>query len=268
MSSFGENFERDENKNMQFDTYAFFPVLESFIILLIFYTLYKLYSLFFKYQVKYQDETKYRNCQCKACKQRLRNLVQSKTKKQDVIFYIGCLCFLILAFSICYKKILETQSKIKGFDPYEILEIPQSATQKDIKKAYKKLAIKYHPDKNLNNIQAKAKFMLVTKAYESLTNEEAKKNYELYGNPDGPGSMRFSIGLPAFILNKQNHLKISPSLISWFLALVVLCPQQTLTRYHLECNLGMRKQHLPSLSSPKLTKEYSRRCLHFECLNI
>ena len=233
MSSFGENFERDENKNMQFDTYAFFPVLESFIILLIFYTLYKLYSLFFKYQVKYQDETKYRNCQCKACKQRLRNLVQSKTKKQDVIFYIGCLCFLILAFSICYKKILETQSKIKGFDPYEILEIPQSATQKDIKKAYKKLAIKYHPDKNLNNIQAKAKFMLVTKAYESLTNEEAKKNYELYGNPDGPGSMRFSIGLPTFILNKNNHLKI---IIVFLVIVCILLPYYFLKWFNISQN--------------------------------
>ena len=80
MSSFGENFERDENKNMQFDTYAFFPVLERFIILLIFYTSYKLYSLFFKYQVKYQDETKYRNCQCKACKQRLNNLYNDYKK--------------------------------------------------------------------------------------------------------------------------------------------------------------------------------------------
>ena len=133
MSSFGENFERDENKNMQFDTYAFFPVLESFIILLIFYTSYKLYSLFFKYQVKYQDETTYRNCQCKACKQRLRNLVQRKTKKQNLIFYLGCLCFFILAFSICYKKILETQSKIKGFDPYE----PNQQLKRTLKKHIK-----------------------------------------------------------------------------------------------------------------------------------
>ena len=70
------------------------------------------------------------------------------------------------------------------------------------------MAIKYHPDKNLNNLQAKAKFMLVTKAYESLTNEEAKRNYELYGNPDGPGAMRFSIGLPGtLILNKKNQFK-------------------------------------------------------------
>jgi translocation protein SEC63 len=222
MSTFEENFERDENKDMQFDTNAFYPVLESSIILFIFYSLYKIYSLLFNYQVKYQDEKKYRNCQCKACKQRLNNLIKKKSNKQNLVFYIGLLCFLILAFSICYKKILETQSKVKSFDPYEILEISNTATVQEIRKAYKKLAIKYHPDKNINNLQAKAKFMLISKAYESLTNEEAKKNYEMYGNPDGPGSMRFSIGLPsAFILNKKNHFKI---LIFFIIIVSIIIP--------------------------------------------
>ena len=222
MSSFGENFERDENKDMQFDTNAFYPVLETIIIMSIFYTLHKIYSLFFKYKVKYQDTSKYRNCQCKSCKQRLNNLVAKKTNKKDFIFYIGLLSFLFLVFSIYYKKIIETQNKIKVFDPYEILEVTSSATNQEIRKAYKKLAIKYHPDKNLNNLQAKAKFMLVTKAYEALTNEEAKKNYELYGNPDGRGSMRLSIGLPsAFILNKENHFKI---LIIFIIIVCIVIP--------------------------------------------
>ena len=250
MSSFGENFERDENKDMQFDTNAFYPVLESFIILLIFFILYKIYSLLFKYQVKYQDKTKYRNCQCKACKQRLNNLVKRKTKKQDLVFYIGSLCFLILVFSICYKKILETQSKIKVFDPFEILEISPTTELPQIKKAYKKLAIKYHPDKNLNNLQAKAKFMLVTKAYESLTNEEAKKNFELYGNPDGPGSMRFSIGLPsAFILNKKNHFKI---LIIFIFIVCVVIPYNFFRWFK-------RSQAFDESGLLKITSEYFMR---------
>ena len=127
----------------------------------------------------------------------------------SLTFYIGSLIFLSLLSSIYYQKIIETQSKIKVFDPYEILEISHQANDREIKKSFKKLALKYHPDKNLNNIQAKAKFMLITKAYESLTNENSKKNYELYGNPDGPGSMRFSLGLPSnFILDKKNHNKI------------------------------------------------------------
>ena len=208
MSSFGENFERDENKDMQFDQNAFYPVLESFIILGIMFCLYKIYSLLFKYKVKYQDENKYRNCQCKACINRLNNLIKKKSNKYSLTFYIGLLGFLTLLSSIYYQKIMETQNKIKIFDPYEILEISNKASNAEIKKAFKKLAVKYHPDKNLNNLQAKAKFMLITKAYESLTNEEAKKNFELYGNPDGPGSMRFSIGLPSnFFWIKKTIIK-------------------------------------------------------------
>ena len=222
MSSFGENFERDENKDMQFDSNAFYPVVESFIFLLMFFCLYKIYSLLFKYKVKYQDKTKYRNCQCSFCIQRLNNLVKKKSSKVSLIFYIGLLIFLSLLSSIYYQKIIETQNKIKIFDPFEILEISNTATTPEIKKAFKKLAVKYHPDKNLNNLQAKAKFMLITKAYESLTNEESKKNFELYGNPDGPGSMRFSIGLPSgFILDKKNHNKI---LIIFIFIVSVLIP--------------------------------------------
>ena len=209
MSSFGENFERDENKDMQFDSNAFYPVVESFIFLLIIFCLYKIYSILFKFKVKYQDKSKYRNCQCKACINRLNKLVLKKSNKFSLTFYIGLLCFLGLLSSMYYQKIKETQNKIKVFDPYEILEISNQASDKEIKKSFKKLALKYHPDKNLNNIQAKAKFMLITKAYESLTNEESKKNFELYGNPDGPGSMRFSIGLPSgFLLDKKNQNKI------------------------------------------------------------
>ena len=222
MSSFGENFERDENKDMQFDSNAFYPVIESFIFLFIAFCIYKIYSLLFKYKLKYQDTTKYRNCQCKLCIERLNNLVKKKSNKMSLTFYIGLLIFLTILSSMYYQKIIETQNKIKIFDPYEILEISNSAGAPEIKKAFKKLAVKYHPDKNLNNLQAKAKFMLITKAYESLTNEEAKKNFELYGNPDGPGSMRFSIGLPSsFILDKKNHTKI---LIIFIFVVCVIIP--------------------------------------------
>jgi translocation protein SEC63 len=55
-----------------------------------------------------------------------------------------------------------------------------------------------------------------------LTNEEAKNNYELYGNPDGPGSMRISIGLPSsFILDKEKHNKI---LIAFIIIVSVIIP--------------------------------------------
>jgi len=115
------------------------------------------------------------------------------------------LCYLTYN---CYFQIKENSGNFKTFNPFEILEIDPEATEQQIKKAYKKLALKYHPDRNLNNLQAKAKFMLLTKAYEALTDETARKNWEQYGNPDGPGSMRLAVGLPSFVLNKKNHMPI------------------------------------------------------------
>ena len=62
---------------------------------------------------------------------------------------------------------------------YKILEISEGATQEDIKKAYRKLALKWHPDKNPNNREeAEEKFKEISKAYEILGNEELRKRYD------------------------------------------------------------------------------------------
>ena len=50
--------------------------------------------------------------------------------------------------------------------------------------------LQWHPDKNPNNPQAAAHFIQITKAYAALTDEAAKANYEKYGNPDGPATMK------------------------------------------------------------------------------
>jgi len=77
---------------------------------------------------------------------------------------------------------------MKKFDPYEILEIEQGSDDKVIKKAYRRLTVKYHPDKNPDDPKATAKFILIAKAYECLTDEKKKHLCEKFGNPDGPGS--------------------------------------------------------------------------------
>jgi len=62
---------------------------------------------------------------------------------------------------------------------YRILEISENATQEEIKSAYRKLALKYHPDKNPNNQEeAKEKFQEVSRAYEILGDEERRKRYD------------------------------------------------------------------------------------------
>jgi len=66
-------------------------------------------------------------------------------------------------------------------DYYKILEIPKTASDKDIKKAYRKLARKYHPDVNTNDESAKVKFQQINEANEVLSDSEKRKKYDKYG---------------------------------------------------------------------------------------
>ena len=66
-------------------------------------------------------------------------------------------------------------------DYYSILGVPKTASADDIKKAYRKLARKYHPDVNPNDEDAKRKFQQVNEANEVLSNPENRKKYDEYG---------------------------------------------------------------------------------------
>lgn len=67
-------------------------------------------------------------------------------------------------------------------DYYEVLGIPKNAEAKVIKKAYRKMAIKYHPDKNPDNKEAEEKFKEAAEAYEILSNEDKRARYDRYGH--------------------------------------------------------------------------------------
>ncbi|MCJ7465613.1 MAG: J domain-containing protein [Maribacter sp.] len=66
-------------------------------------------------------------------------------------------------------------------DYYKILGVPKNATETDIKKAYRKMARKYHPDINPNNAGAEQKFKEVNEANEVLSDPEKRKKYDQYG---------------------------------------------------------------------------------------
>jgi molecular chaperone DnaJ len=66
-------------------------------------------------------------------------------------------------------------------DYYEVLGVAKNATKDDIKKAYRKLAIQYHPDKNPGNKQAEEMFKEATEAYEILSDDQKKSAYDQFG---------------------------------------------------------------------------------------
>ncbi|KAK4876267.1 hypothetical protein RN001_012689 [Aquatica leii] len=67
-------------------------------------------------------------------------------------------------------------------DYYKVLDVPRGASTADIKKAYRKLALKWHPDKNPNNLEdANKKFKEISEAYEVLSDEKKRRVYDQYG---------------------------------------------------------------------------------------
>lgn len=67
-------------------------------------------------------------------------------------------------------------------DYYEVLGVPKTATADEIKKAYRTLAFKYHPDRNAGDAVAEEKFKEVNAAYDVLGDEKKRRNYDLTGN--------------------------------------------------------------------------------------
>ena len=80
---------------------------------------------------------------------------------------------------------MPTQKK----DYYELLGVKKDASDDDIKRAYRKLAVKYHPDKNPGDVEAEEHFKEITEAYEVLSDRQKRQKYDQFGHQAfGPGT--------------------------------------------------------------------------------
>ena len=81
-------------------------------------------------------------------------------------------------------------------DYYEVLGVNRDASADEIKKAFRRVAMKHHPDRNPDNKQAEEKFKEAQEAYEILSDDEKRSNFDRFGhattNQSGSGSAAFS----------------------------------------------------------------------------
>ncbi|KAG5437408.1 hypothetical protein PCANB_000839 [Pneumocystis canis] len=153
------------------------------------------------------------SCYCEACKEqdriirecRKRTLKNPRIPKKIILIFAG---WCLVAYILYQISTIKVNHKI--WDPYEILGIPMTSTEKEIKKRYKKLSLKFHPDKvRLNKTQtresAESLYVEITKAYKALTDEDIRRNYIEYGHPDGKQSFSIGIALPKWIVESKNN---------------------------------------------------------------
>ncbi|KAJ3650312.1 hypothetical protein Zmor_022007 [Zophobas morio] len=93
-----------------------------------------------------------------------------KTYKNLMFLSVFILCY-------CLKSSAEEND-----DFYKLLGVPRDATTKEIRKAFKNLAVKLHPDKNQDDEEADQKFIKIARAYETLKDPDTRKHYDVHGD--------------------------------------------------------------------------------------
>ncbi|CAH8275891.1 unnamed protein product [Arabidopsis lyrata] len=142
------------------------------------------------------------HCQCLECD---RSGKYKRSISQRISSFTSCsnltvvLLWIVMIFLIYYTKNISRESQL--FEPFGILGLEPGASDSEIKKAYRRLSIQYHPDKNPDPEANKYFVESIAKAYQALTDPLSRENFEKYGHPDGRQGYTMGIALPQFILN-------------------------------------------------------------------
>ncbi|GMY25142.1 dnaJ protein ERDJ2-like [Fagus crenata] len=176
---------------------ALFPifVLSVMALPLVPYTVITLFRAFSK-------KTKDIHCQCSVCSSsgKYRQSIFKRISNFSTWSNLSVvLLWIVMAVLVYYIK--NISHEIEVFEPFSILGLEPRASDSEIKKAYRRLSIQYHPDKNPDP-EAHTYFVeYISKAYQALTDPVSRENFEKYGHPDGRQGLQMGIALPSFLLN-------------------------------------------------------------------
>ncbi|CAI9097797.1 OLC1v1034293C1 [Oldenlandia corymbosa var. corymbosa] len=176
---------------------ALFPIfiLTIMALPLVPYTIYKLFRAASKKAASI-------NCQCSVCFRsgKYRKSIFKRISNFSTYSNLTLvLLWVVMAVLVYYIKSISTE--IQVFEPFSILGLEPGASDSEIKKAYRRLSIQYHPDKNPDPEANKYFVDFISKAYQALTDPVSRENFEKYGHPDGRQGLQMGIALPKFLLD-------------------------------------------------------------------
>ncbi|KAK8794662.1 hypothetical protein WA158_001643 [Blastocystis sp. Blastoise] len=212
--------------------------------------------------------------------------IEEKPITFGLFFYLNIVGVVVAIILLSYLSGVVSHEEEDIFDPYSILELSIGASDKDIKRAYRKLALLYHPDKPTGDM---IKFQLIEKAYRALSDEVARRNWEQYGNPDGPTTVTMGIGLPEWIVKGKGQLVFIILYIILFLVAVpfivkyfhkknesvetkkkgIQISKETIKRYYLALNESIPLSSIPEIfcSAEEFGHLFSRQHYDSELVN-
>ncbi|KAM0013190.1 putative DnaJ domain, Sec63 domain, immunoglobulin E-set, C2 domain superfamily [Helianthus debilis subsp. tardiflorus] len=163
------------------------------------------------------------NCQCAVCSRsgKYRKSIFKKISNFSTWSNLTLvLLWIIMGVLVYYIKSINRD--IQVFEPFSILGLQPGATDSEIKKAYRRLSVQYHPDKNPDPDAHKYFVESIAKAYQALTDPISRENFEKYGHPDGRQGFQMGIALPQFLLNIEGAS--GGILLLWIVGVCILLP--------------------------------------------